>query len=73
MPLPRTSRDWVPPDDDEYTYAYRGGRWVRLDDDERGFSKLFREVLGEWTDEDEAGLEEFEERRRERIARENEY
>lgn len=56
MPLPRTSRDWVP-HDDEYTYAYRHGRWVRLDEPEI----------------DEGALEAWEERRRERIARENEY
>ncbi len=55
----RRSRDWVPPDDDEYTYVYRGGRWVRLDDDE--------------PDVDEDALEAFEDRRRERIGRENEY
>lgn len=62
MPQPhltRTSRDWVPPDDDEYTYVKRHGRWVRLDDGD--------------DDVDEDALEEFEDRRRQRIAERNEY
>ena len=59
MPLmiPRPASGWMPPDDDEYTYVKRNGRWVRLDADE----------------DDDLDLDEFEEKRREHIARANEY
>lgn len=43
-----------------------------FDSDEFDFDS-YHDSDSDWTDEDEAGLEEWEERRRERIAESNEY
>jgi hypothetical protein len=51
--------DGRPPHDDDNDYVWRNGQW-QLDEPEL-------------TDAEETALEEWEERRRERIARENEY
>lgn len=58
--LSRFDRNWRPDEGDERSYVYRRGYWECLEE-------------APWTDEDEAALEEHEERKRERIARENEY
>jgi hypothetical protein len=50
-------RDGKPPHDDDGDYAWRYGQWVPANDE----------------DEDDLDLDGFEEQRRERIARENEY
>lgn len=53
-------------------------KWVwEGEDEENAFFEMqennFWDEREEWTDEDEAGLEEWEERKRQRIAEANEY